>query len=302
MKNFKLVLLAFLGIISVDSFAQLGHHVRTHTYQGTPRYTSSDYGSHSRIGFLAHELYLSRRQARDMKDILVFYDRKMEGVSRSRRISRRGKRNVLRNLLADREYEIQSILSRRQYSKYREIRRWENDRRNGFTCAAHGASCNASGCYTNFYNNRWNDGWNRYWNNDRRGSWERNNRQNDRDSRWDDRDYNSRNNRGRSNDRRDDRNDDRNDDRWEDRNDDRWDDRRGSNDDRYDRYPYGKASEKKEAQAKENVKITDATDSSDATDTLAQERTEEEEMDDYFTDEFDYGDQDLDDYFADENQ
>ena len=307
MKKFKLVLLAFLGILSVDSFAQLGHHVRTHTYQGTPRYASySDYGQYSRIGFLANELYLSRRQARRMDGVFNFYDREIDRVLRERWTNRRLKKAKLRNLIGDRDYEIRSILSRRQYSKYREIRRWEASRRDRFSCRAHGASCRSNACYNSHFDNRWNDGWSRYWDGNRRGSWERNNRQNDCDNRWDDRDYNDRNDRGRNN-------RGRNDDRWDDRSDDdRWDDRRGSNndrDDRYDeyedRYPYGKASEKKEAQAKdkENVKITDTSPSVDtpSNDEPEREKTAEEEMDEYFADEFDYGDEELDDYFADEN-
>lgn len=300
MKKFKFVLLAFLGILSIDSFAQSNHHVRTHTYQGTPRYASyADYGLHSRIDFLAEELYMSRRQARRMHDVLDYYDSEIDRVTRERWTSRRLKRAKLRNLLADRDYEIRGVLSRRQYSKYREIRRWESDRRNRFSCAAHGASCRANACYNGYYENRWNDGWSSYWNRNRRGSWERDNRQRDNDDRWDDR-------RDRDDDRdyRRDR-----DDRWDDR-----DDRRGSTNHRndrsdyeedWDRYPYGKSSEKKKPEAKADVKITDASPSVDDVNIDEEEdngKTEEEEMDEYFADEFDYGEEDLDDYFKDENK
>lgn len=303
MKNFKLVLLAFLGILSVDSFAQLGHHVRTHTYQGSPRYASySDYGQNSRIGFLANELYLSNRQARKLNDILRYYDREIDRVYRTRRISNRARRAALRNLRSDRDYDVQSILSRRQYSKYLQIRNWEANRRNGFSCSAHGGSCSSGACYNNYYDNRWNDGWDHYWNGNRRDNWERNNRQDNRNDRYRD----------------------RNDDYYDDRNDDRWDDRRGSTNDRKNRddryesdddwYPSGRASEKKDAstRADENVKYTDTTESSGNGDPIIEEervveveqdepRTDEEQMDDYFEDEIDYGDdEELDDYFADE--
>ena len=300
MKMTKLILLALLTFFTAEGFAQFNCGFATRVTYGS-NYDSSNNsfaGYSSKIRFYARELRLSRRQARELHYILRDYSRDVHRVRSDRFLGRRSKRAKIRRLLENREWEVRDLLSRRQYDKYRYIRDFEQYRRSNWRCGAHGAGCSNSGCYDSYFENRYDDGWNNFWNRDRRRDWDRR-YGNDRDwndrgdwDDWDDRD-------DRNWDRRGDR-DDRGD--WDDRRDD---DRRRADRDRNRR---GKVAKKESAENPADVKDLDTKDDeivgNDQSDdqVVDDEKDLEEELDDYFKDEFDYGDdEEIDDYFADEN-
>ncbi len=288
MKTTKLMLFAIVSLFAVEGFTQSRScGTSTNVYFGS-NYSfasNSNFGSSSKIRFYARELRLSRRQARHLDDILFHYNRKIDRVRSDRFLSRRSKRYRVNDLLERRELEVRDILSRRQYAKYRHIRNFENYRRDNWRCHAHGHGCSNTGCYDSFFRDRYHDGWDNYWNRDRQRDWD------NRHGGWDSRD-------DRHHDR--DRRDDYDRDRRGDYDDDYDDDRRRSDRKRDDRNR-GAITKNKELENDDFFKDVDTKDD-DLVDEKVEETDLEEELDDYFKDEFDYGDdEEADDYFANEN-